>query len=227
MRGTYEILADTIEYPTSDSSLSLDERDALLKCENASFVHHLIHFIHDSEALSLSERQELYARTFDLNPACALEIGYHLFGENYKRGVFLANLRQTEAAFDLGQANQLPDYLPVLLRLLVKLDDRELRTALIAECLLPALEKMLKAFGDSENPYRYLLTATTALLQTEVTAYPARSGRPQLPVISNSSVLGNKSTSIREAPSRKDAKPQSAAALCARNILQHEDILRS
>jgi nitrate reductase molybdenum cofactor assembly chaperone len=188
MKAIHEILADIVEYPTSDSPLSLAERDVLLHCEGQLFVNDVIRFIHDSEALSLCERQELYARTFDLNPACALEIGYHLFGENYKRGVFLANLRQTEEPFAVGQANQLPDYLPVLLRLLVKLDEQELRASLIAECLLPALEKMLKAFGESENPYRYLLKAICTLLESEVTASPAQRGRAQLPVISSSYV---------------------------------------
>jgi nitrate reductase molybdenum cofactor assembly chaperone len=188
MKAIHEILADIVEYPTSDSPLSLAERDVLLHCESQLFVNDVIRFIHDSEALSLCERQELYARTFDLNPACALEIGYHLFGENYKRGVFLANLRQTEEPFAVGQANQLPDYLPVLLRLLVKLDEQELRASLIAECLLPALEKMLKAFGESENPYRYLLKAICTLLESEVTASPAQRGRAQLPVISSSYV---------------------------------------
>ena len=55
-----------------------------------------------------------HTRTFDLNPVCTLEVGYHLFCENYKRGEFLANLRATEAPFELGQEFQLPDYLPVL-----------------------------------------------------------------------------------------------------------------
>ena len=103
--------------------------------------------------------RKLYTRTFDLSPVCALDIGYHLFGENYKRGVFLANLRETEAPFDLGQEHQLPDYLPVLLRLLTKLDDEELRGALIVDCMIPALEKMLKTLSEGENPYRHLIAA--------------------------------------------------------------------
>ncbi len=37
--------------------------------------------------------EELYTRTFDLNPVCALEIGWHLFGEDYERGAFLVRMR--------------------------------------------------------------------------------------------------------------------------------------
>jgi nitrate reductase delta subunit len=190
MRATFEILADILEYPAANRRLSIDERDFLLKSEAQPFVSHINLFISSSEGLSLTERQELYARTFDLNPACALEIGYHLFGENYKRGVFLANLRETEEPFDIKQDHQLPDYLPVLLRLLTRLDDRELRTALIAECLIPGLEKMLKAVVDSENPYRDLLMAIAALLETEVTGYPAHRQRAHLPVMQAAAFSG-------------------------------------
>src|SRR5215467_5604666 len=143
MSQNYEQLANLLEYPetTWDSKLADCPGDDLLTEFRAGVA-----------ALSLSHLQELYARTFDLNPACALEVGYHLFGENYKRGEFLANLRETEAPFELGQAQQLPDYLPVLLRLLPKLDDLELRSSLIVECLIPAIEKMFTPLKETDNP---------------------------------------------------------------------------
>ncbi|HXI23208.1 MAG TPA: hypothetical protein VNG71_04970 [Pyrinomonadaceae bacterium] len=174
MIETYDKLADLLEYPNSD----WDSR--IMFCADNEG---LTKFRSRVDALTLTDLQELYTRTFDLNPVCALEIGYHLFGENYKRGEFLANLHRTEEPFDLGQEHQLPDYLPVLLRLLTRLDDEELRAALISECMTPALEKMLKALGDSENPYRHLLVAIDALLQKEPNVYPSRSERVHLPVM--------------------------------------------
>ena len=159
MGADYENLADLIEYPNTDwdSKIAANRADDLLTEFRARIA-----------TLSLSEAQELYTRTFDLNPICALEVGYHLFGENYKRGEFLANLRETAAPFDLGQANQLPDYLPVLLRLLSKLKDEDLRGSLIGECLVPALDKMLTSLTESDNPYRFLLEALRKALQSEV-----------------------------------------------------------
>ena len=91
-----------------------------------------------------------------------------MFGEAYKRGVFLANLHETEEPFDLGQEHQLPDYLPVLLRLIARLDDEEQRTSLIVDCISPALGKMEKALGDADNPYRHLLEAVHTTLQSDV-----------------------------------------------------------
>lgn len=178
MLDIYKQLADLLEYPDTnwDSKLAACAHNDLL-AEFRSGV----------TALSLSDLQELYTRTFDLNPVCALEIGYHLFGENYKRGEFLANLRETEASCDLGQENQLPDYLPVLLRLLTKLEDEELRSSLISDCLIPALDKMLRPLQETDNPYRLLLTAVRATLQSEAPVVsietPRFNMRANLPVI--------------------------------------------
>jgi len=167
MKSIYENLADLLDYPVADWQSRCDECKEPLTAESESFVSQFSLFASETERLSLSDLQELYTRTFDLSPVCALDIGYHLFGENYKRGVFLANLRETEAPFDLGQEHQLPDYLPVLLRLLTKLNDEELRSALIVDCMIPALEKMLKTLSESENPYRHLIESVRITLQSE------------------------------------------------------------
>lgn len=178
MIATYEQLADLLEYPNASwnsKTATVSDGDSLTEFQSAV------------ANLSLSDLQELYTRTFDLNPVCALEVGYHLFGENYKRGEFLANLRETEAPFDLGQENQLPDYLPVLLRLLTKLKDEELRSSLISECLIPALDKMLKSLNDTDNPYRFLLQGVRATLQLDkgyvLIEAPRLNMRASLPVL--------------------------------------------
>lgn len=185
-QNRYDVFADLLEYPAEHWAVPIGI---------AGETDSLANFRCGIEALSVSDLQELYTRTFDLNPVCTLEIGYHLFGENYKRGEFLANLRETEAAFALGQENQLPDYLPVLLRLLTKLPDEELRISLISDCLIPAIEKMLRPLRESENPYRFLLEAVRATLQTEVPHVSAEAPRfrvrTELPVLNDDLVSGS------------------------------------
>jgi nitrate reductase molybdenum cofactor assembly chaperone NarJ/NarW len=182
MPDRYDNLAALIEYPGANWHSQL----AAIAAEDL-----FSEFRSRIATLSLSEAQELYTRTFDLNPVCALEIGYHLFGENYKRGEFLAHLRETEAPFELGQENQLPDYLPVLLRLLTKLKDEDLRSSLVSECLIPALDKLLTSLKESDNPYRFLLEALRTTLQAEVPVFSNNSSlintRAYLPVLSNAS----------------------------------------
>ncbi|MGH9933266.1 MAG: nitrate reductase molybdenum cofactor assembly chaperone [Pyrinomonadaceae bacterium] len=182
---TYEILADLLEYPGSDIKAQIERCAQLASQNNGELLTGITGFREATQTLSLSGLQELYTRTFDLNPVCALEIGYHLFGENYKRGLFLANLRETESPFNIGQEHQLPDYLPVLLRLLTKLDDEELRGSLIGECMIPAIEKMSKALEGGENPYRHLLSIVGAVLTSEVGHYQPTVRRAYLPVLTN------------------------------------------
>jgi nitrate reductase molybdenum cofactor assembly chaperone len=183
MKSIYERLADLLEYPGANWCSLIVSCGEVAAEEIPESSDALSIFREAVTNLSLNELQEVYTRTFDLSPVCALDIGYHLFGENYKRGVFLANLRETEAPFDLGQEHQLPDYLPVLLRLLTKLTDEELRSALIVDCMIPALEKMLKTLSEGENPYRHLIAAVNTKLKSEAGAYPATIQRAHLPIL--------------------------------------------
>ena len=75
-----------------------------------------------------------------------------------------------EAQYALDEQRHLPDYLPTLLRLLTKLDDRELREDLIAECMLPALGKMKTALKSKENLYAPLVEAVETRLIAEAPA---------------------------------------------------------
>ncbi|HSB11777.1 MAG TPA: nitrate reductase molybdenum cofactor assembly chaperone [Blastocatellia bacterium] len=168
MNHLYEILASSLEYPGEDWNARLDRCRQWLTIQEPEVAVQFIGFRRRVKQLSIEKMQELYTQTFDLNPVCTLDIGYHLFGENYKRGELLAKLRETEAPFELGQGNQLPDHLPVLLRLLAKLDDQELRRSLIGEILIPALGKMLEALSQTDNPYRDLIEVISNALKNEL-----------------------------------------------------------
>ncbi|MEW6213507.1 MAG: hypothetical protein AB1631_34750, partial [Acidobacteriota bacterium] len=139
----------------------------LIAAQHSDAAIDFLRFYRSIAPFTLSGLQELYTQTFDLNPVCTLEIGYHLFGENYKRGELLANLRETESPYSIGQQNQLPDYLPVLLRLIVRLADTELRRSLISDCMLPALAKMDEEMSKGANPYGDLLKAVRGALAAE------------------------------------------------------------
>jgi nitrate reductase molybdenum cofactor assembly chaperone len=182
-QSIYARLADLLDYPREGCPSLIESCGELVSGESPEISDAFTNFREGVVTLSLSELQEVYTRTFDLSPVCALDIGYHLFGENYKRGVFLANLRETEAPFDLGQEHQLPDYLPVLLRLVARLEDEELRGSLISECLIPALEKMLKTLSEGENPYRHLIAAVNAVLKSEGLPQAANPCRAYLPIL--------------------------------------------
>ena len=74
----------------------------------------------------------------------------------------------------------MPDYLPVLLRLLVKLEEGELRSDLISECLIPAIEKMTESLDKVQSAYRDLVATIDAALKREAPERAARASTANL-----------------------------------------------
>ena len=90
--------------------------------------------------------QELHTRTFDVQSLTTLDIGYVLFGDDYKRGALLSNLNGEHRRAENDCRGELADHLPNLLRLIPKLKDRELLDELVREILVPALMLMIREF---------------------------------------------------------------------------------
>ena len=90
--------------------------------------------------------QELHTRTFDVQSLTTLDIGYVLFGDDYKRGALLSNLNQEHSRAQNDCRGELADHLPNLLRLIPKLKDQDLLDELVREILVPALMLMIREF---------------------------------------------------------------------------------
>ena len=121
--------------------------------------------------------QELYVQTFEFNPACTLEIGWHLFGENYQRGEFLVRMREQLRHHGITESTELPDHLTHLLLLIDRLEQHE-AAELAGQFLLPALAKIHDAIKD--NPYGSLIATIQAKLETDFPDAPRRPA--QLPI---------------------------------------------
>jgi len=114
--------------------------------------------------------QELYVRTFEFNPAGTLEIGWHLFGENYERGEFLVRMRQELRRHGIAESTELPDHLAHLLPLVARME-REEAARLAGEYLLPALGKIQLA---QDNPYRPVIEDIRQKLEADFPDAPRR-----------------------------------------------------
>lgn len=165
-----ESLAPLLEYPGEDyhalseacaASLNTDDADTI--AAQPAVGGHLSKFAEHVRTLTRDQLEELYTRTFDLNPTCSLDIGWHLYGEQYTRGAFLVSLRAAHRAHGVDEETELPDHLPSVLRLLARSGETEARD-LTGESLLPAVEKMLSAFSNDQNPYSSLLRAVDGCL---------------------------------------------------------------
>ena len=119
--------------------------------------------------LSVEDAQELYVQTFDLNPICALEVGWQLYGDNYDRGNFLVKMCQELDRYGVPETAELPDHLGNMLPLLARMEPAEARS-MSASGVIPAVKKMLAAFEGKDNPYATLLNALGRILEVREAA---------------------------------------------------------
>jgi nitrate reductase assembly molybdenum cofactor insertion protein NarJ len=135
--------------------------------------------------------QELHTRTFDVQAITSLDIGYTLFGEDYKRGALLANLSAEHARAGNDCGLELADHLTNVLRLLPRMADADVREDFVRLLLVPALMAMLAEFepdrvakkealyrrhhktiiesieGDGRTAYRHALEAVVEVLRQD------------------------------------------------------------
>jgi nitrate reductase delta subunit len=147
-------LADLLRYPDTRLTRLAGDSDGV----NA--------FFDEIEHVAPEGMEELYTRTFDLNPVATLELGWHLWGEQYERGRFLADLRALQEGLGVEMTSELPDHLTVVLLTLARMESPETLVRQIA----PALEKIAKPLDEQGNPYRHLIHAAVSALSTQHSA---------------------------------------------------------
>ncbi|MBC8368180.1 nitrate reductase molybdenum cofactor assembly chaperone [bacterium] len=161
----YGQLSRFLDYPTEGYREGLQESLVLLEGRLPEASGHLVLFLKSVESLSISDLEELYTRTFDINPVCSLELGWILYGQQYERGAFLVRMRELLRKHDVQEAGELPDHLTYVLRSLDRMPEDE-ATSFVKKEVLPAVQKMREGFADNDNPYRAVLEAVeTALVQ--------------------------------------------------------------
>ncbi len=78
-----------------------------------------------------------------MNPICALHIGYHLFGESYKRSLFLLGLKERYQAEGFDAGSELPDHIAVMLRFCARAADNAAVDEMLRDAVLPVLDKLV------------------------------------------------------------------------------------
>ena len=161
--NAYDALARILTYPTPDFSSRVDDCcDALRTISPESSVL-VSEFIGQVGGMPLEDLEELYVKTFDMNPASTLDLGWQLFGEEYNRGLFLVKLRTLMQTYELGESSELPDHLTHVLAVLARMDE-ETALDFATACIIPALRKVLEGV-PAENPYHGLVEAVLKLLE--------------------------------------------------------------
>lgn len=150
-------------YPDQHTTQAVELLYVVLQDVLAEAARGVADFGEFCEQHELWKLEETYTRTFDVNPACALEVGWHLFGEEYARGMFLVRMRQEMRKYGLSESVELPDHLSHVLAVVAAMPEEE-ATRFVRACVQPAVEKMNHALTDQDTPYRYVLAALVAVL---------------------------------------------------------------
>ncbi len=142
----YALLAELFGYPEADFRLKVREVQEYLDREYSEAGEILLPFTELISRIPHTAQEELFTRTFDVQAITTMDLGYVLFGDDYKRGAILVNLNREhrEAGNDCG--NELADHLPNVLRLLAKMKKPELRVELVQKIVSPALRKIIDEF---------------------------------------------------------------------------------
>ena len=112
----YEALAILLTCPVDDRSMEIGTLAFADRLPDTAAAE-LAMLAEKIGPMPLHERQELFIQTFDLSPVCSLEMGWHLFGENYDRGLLLVKMRQLLRLHEIAESTELPDHLTNGLRL--------------------------------------------------------------------------------------------------------------
>jgi nitrate reductase molybdenum cofactor assembly chaperone len=163
----YNLLAELFRYPGDGQKDHLQEwLDIISRYDNGLITKFGLFREHIS-SMSVEERQEYYISTFDVQALCYLDIGYVLFGEDHRRGIFLSHMKREQESAGNQCGSELADHLPNVLTLLPKIRDRELAGEMMDSVLIPAIREMIRSFGPAQNVYRDLLEILEFILESD------------------------------------------------------------
>ena len=159
----YSLFAGILDYPAHPIVQVVNDCSAELTSECPEAQQHLTAFLEGIAGTTLGQLQENYTNAFDLRPDCTPNLGYHLFGDDGRRGLFLTELKGRMESSGIAPGCELPDHISLLLRYMQQ--NEQERCTVIKDCMLPAISRMADVLDSTENPYKHALRALLSLLQ--------------------------------------------------------------
>ena len=151
MRHGYRHLSSLLEYPSPALTARVSSCLDWLESVNSQAAAWLRKFQTHVEQTALTQLEEIYSATFDLQPKCVPYAGYHLFGENYQRGAFMVKLQEQYRCYGFSWGNELPDHIAVILRFMSVLPDPEAARVMREDCLIPVFQKIMAGFAKEDR----------------------------------------------------------------------------
>ncbi len=153
-------IAVGFRYPRPDSLEILTG----VVAQTRGVVHrHLQNFLNEVSVLSQAEWEELHTSTLDLSALFVPYVGHVMWGDNYKRGEFMAELKGAMRNDGIGLDGELPDHLEPIMRYLGVSASPLAELVDVLPGAMTHMEQTLKT-ASPKNPYLHLLAATTAFV---------------------------------------------------------------
>lgn len=113
---------------------------------------------------NINELNSEYINTFDFNANTTMYLTYPEYSESLERGEALLNIKRelNNAGYRI-KANELPDYLPLILEF-ASLDSTNIAERILIQ-YNSALEKLRNGLKDIDSPYLFLVDATISLIE--------------------------------------------------------------
>lgn len=166
-RQAYRLLADMLEYPGEGYTEKVRDCLHLVSRVDEEAAHELEGFLAFAESVPRGRLEELYIGTFEIGGVCPPNIAYHLLGEGTKQTAFMVKIKQALRENGIECGTELPDHLPLVLRLVAEMKDDREAVSFLEECLIPALQRMASVFRREDSPYSRVIRAALALAKND------------------------------------------------------------
>ena len=174
--GDASIVAGGFSYPDAETLDSLEA--SVSRMTGVAARREMQRFVKEIRKIHLHRWEELHTETLDLSPKFVPYVGHVVWGENYRRGAFMADLQRDYALAGVDRRGELPDHLEPVLRYLDATDHPLPDLVDVLPGAVVAMMKDLKK-EDRKNPYLHLLSAAQAVLRERVqNAVAARRASP-------------------------------------------------
>ncbi len=145
-REHYALLAKLFKYPEEDFMLHLKKSQDFLDGIYPVAGNELRPFSGYMKNCRPHERKELFTKTFDVQPICYLDLGYVMFGEDYKRGAFLLNMKGEQQKINNDCGTDLPDNICNVMDLMTISKEDDFIEDLVRNIFIPCVKMMIGEF---------------------------------------------------------------------------------
>ncbi|NJD57355.1 MAG: nitrate reductase molybdenum cofactor assembly chaperone [Nitrospirae bacterium] len=165
---TYRALSQAFSYPWDKDELLISVTQIAAQIMETARENPLAGLAEFISRTDLSGIQEEYVSTFDLSPACAPYVGYHLYGDTHKKGEHMIAVKGVFRDHDYCPVEyELPDHLSVLFDFAAHLSrkgaDAERRDFMMTHVLTGAKKMKEIAVNKPNIHWKDLITAACVI----------------------------------------------------------------